>query len=139
MPATHEYQELSDVLARAHRELQIGLNSLLRDEDLTVEQWRILKSLSDSDGKSMSDLANEVFMNLPALSKNIDKLVVRALVFRQQDIDDQRRVLVYISDFGTELLGSAQERMEQYHANLAIRLGKNGTKSLVRLLDKITS
>lgn len=139
MPATHEYQELSDVLARAHRELQIGLNSLLRDEDLTVEQWRILKSLSDSDGKSMSDLANEVFMNLPALSKNIDKLVVRALAFRQQDIDDQRRVLVYISDFGTELLGSAQERMEQYHANLAIRLGKNGTKSLVRLLDKITS
>ncbi len=87
----------------------------------------------------MGDLAEDVFMTLSALSKNIDKMVTRALVYRVQDIEDQRRVLVHISQFGADAFNAVQQDMQEYHLSLTTRLGKRGTKSLTRLLKTIVN
>ncbi len=133
------YTELTDLLAKAYKESHAGLNTVLKDQNLPIEQWRILKSLSNGQGRSMGDLAEDVFMTLSALSKNIDKMVTRALVYRVQDIKDQRRVLVHISQFGVDAFNAVQQDMQEYHLSLTTRLGKRGTKSLTRLLKTIVN
>ncbi len=133
------YTELTDLLAKAYKESHAGLNMVLKDQNLPIEQWRILKSLSNGQGRSMGNLAEDVFMTLSALSKNIDKMVTRALVYRVQDIEDQRRVLVHISQFGVDAFNAVQQDMQEYHLSLTTRLGKRGTKNLTRLLKTIAN
>ena len=65
-----------------------------------MEQWRILKVLSDGDGHSMGELADAVLLNHPTLTKMIDRMVSDALVYRVQDPEDRRKVLMFSSDRG---------------------------------------
>lgn len=92
--------DLSLLLKQAERLIDTQLIAVLRDENLSAEEWRVLDILSDGDGRAMSDLASEAVFNLPALSKLTDRLVARALLFRAPDPDDRRKVLVFVSDHG---------------------------------------
>jgi MarR family transcriptional regulator, organic hydroperoxide resistance regulator len=129
--------ELADLLAQLHRETSTEVSRILRSGGLPVEQWRVLNALSDGNGRTMSDLASRVFMNLPTLSKAVDRMVTRALVHRKQDSEDHRRVLVYITDFGLELLRQHQPGVAAYYAGLADRLGDRQAAQLNRLLKKV--
>ena len=91
---------LAYLLTEAERERQPGLAEALAGEGVSVEQWRILRALSDGHGHSMSDLAEAVLMPHPTLTKAVDRLVDDALVYRRQDVTDRRRVAVYLSDLG---------------------------------------
>ena len=70
---------------------------------MPVEQWRILKVLSDGNGHSMGELADAVLLNHPTLTKMIDRMVSDALVYRVQDPEDRRKVLMFFSDRGKAL------------------------------------
>ncbi len=87
----------------------------------------------------MGELANLVHMNLPALSKTIDRMVTRALVHRKQHESDHRRVLVYISDFGLDLLADFAPAIEAYQAQLTRRLGKRRASELSQLLRSLVA
>jgi DNA-binding MarR family transcriptional regulator len=137
MPNATEPFELADLLTQLHRETSTEVTRILRSGGLPVEQWRILNSLSDESGRTMSELAERVFMNLPTLSKAVDRMVTRALVHRKQDSQDHRRVLVYITDFGLDLLRRHQPGVAAYYAGLAERLGDRQAAQLNRLLRKV--
>lgn len=48
----------------------------------------------------MGELADAVLLNHPTLTKMIDRMVSDALVYRVQDPDDRRKVLMFSSDRG---------------------------------------
>ncbi len=104
MPDQDLSQYLSFLLASANRCMRIELSNSIGDEEFTEEHWRILQVLSDEQGRSMGELAERVLLNGPALTKNIDKLVSRGVVQRAADDLDSRRVLVFISDLGIEVV-----------------------------------
>ena len=113
MPDQDLSQYLSFLLASANRCMRIGLSNSIGDEEFTEEHWRILHVLSDEEGRSMGELAELVLLNGPALTKNIDKLVSRGVVQRAADEYDNRRVLVFISDFGLDVV--ARLKNESMH------------------------
>jgi DNA-binding MarR family transcriptional regulator len=121
-----------------HREIHGDLGRILKTAGVPVEQWRILLALRERSGQTVSELAERVFMNLPALSKNLDRMVSRALVHRTQDSADHRRVLLQISDFGLELLDEPERDLRQYYSALEARLGPRGVTRLNRLLQSLT-
>ena len=82
-------RQLSYLLARAHRQVHGGLHAILKDKGIPVEQWRILQALSDGRGRAMGELAAAVLMNHPALTKTIDRMIMRALVHRRHDTADR--------------------------------------------------
>ena len=86
MPATTLRSHLAYLLAEAEQAVNRGLAESLGEEGVTVEQWRILRALSDGYGHSMGDLAAAVLMPHPTLTKAVDRLVERrAVVYRRQD------------------------------------------------------
>ena len=135
MPEQDISQYLSLLLARANRQMRIGLTQSIGDEEFTEEHWRILQVLSDEQGRSMGELAERVFMNGPALTKNIDKLVSRGVVQRAPDGTDNRRVLVFISDVGLDTVARLKELVDAHHENLEMALGPRKTSQLKRLLE----
>ena len=115
--------------------MRIGLGNCIRDEEFTEEHWRILHVLSDEQGRSMGELAELVLLNGPALTKNMDKLVSRGVVQRAADEFDNRKVLVFISDLGLEVVERLSEQIDAHHRSLEDALGPRKTQQLKRLLE----
>lgn len=126
---------LAFLLASAHRQMRQGLSQSIGDDEFTEEHWRILHVLSDERGRSMGELAEAVLLNGPALTKNIDKLVSRGVVQRAADPQDSRKVLVFISDLGLEVVARLEQRVDAHHTSIEEALGPRRTSQLKKLLE----
>lgn len=135
MPPRDLSEYLAFLLASAQRNMRIGLSQTIGSEEFSEEQWRILYVLSDKQGHPMGELAERVLMNGPAMSKNMDKLVSRGMVFRAVDTQDSRRVLAYITDVGLHALERLRKRVDLHHGSIEEALGPRKTKQLKRLLE----
>jgi DNA-binding MarR family transcriptional regulator len=125
------------LLSEAERQLNRRLAAGLADEGVSVEQWRILRALSDGHGHSMTDLAEAVLMPHPTLTKAVDRLVDDAVVYRRQDTTDRRRVAVYLSDLGRDLVARLDRRAAEHHADVAAAFGADRTERLMRELEAL--
>ncbi len=130
-------EHLAYLLAQASREINRQLEARLRQEGVPVEQWRILKVLSDGNGHSMGDLAEAVLLNHPTLTKMIDRMVSDALVYRAQDPDDRRKVLMYSSDRGKALTQRLNSLAQSQEAFIAENYGNRAAAELKRLLEDL--
>ena len=130
-------EHLAYLLAQASREINRQLEARLRQEGVPIEQWRILKILSDGKGHSMGELAEAVLLNHPTLTKMIDRMVSDALVYRAQDPDDRRKVLMYSSDRGKTLTQRLNSLAQSQETHIAENYGDRATADLKRLLETL--
>ncbi len=128
---------LAYLVAHAHRKLHGALEREFHAEGLSVEQWRMLEILSDGVGRSMGEMAELVLMNHPTLTKMTDRMVARGLVHRTPDPEDQRRVLVYMTDLGLDLVERLRGRTYDQDTALEEHLGPRRSAELKKLLSRI--
>lgn len=136
MPDQDISEYLAYLLASANRRMHLGLAQSIAAEEVTEEQWRILQVLSDEQGRSMGELASLVLMNHPALTKNIDRLVGRSLVQRAADAQDNRKVLVYVSDLGLETVARLRKSVDAHHGMVEEAMGPRKVEQLKKLLKQ---
>ncbi|GAA1704982.1 MarR family winged helix-turn-helix transcriptional regulator [Nonomuraea wenchangensis] len=130
---------LAYLLSCAERSVTRGLAAVLAGEDVTVEQWRILRALAEGRGHSMGELAEAVLMPHPTLTKAVDRLIDRALVYRGPSKGDRRRVAVFVSDRGAELLARTDGAVAEHHRLIADAFGHERTERLMRDLETLTA
>jgi DNA-binding MarR family transcriptional regulator len=137
VPETTLRSHLAYLLAEAEQAVNRGLAESLSAEGVTVEQWRILRALSDGYGHSMGDLAAVVLMPHPTLTKAVDRLVESALVYRRQDEADRRRVAVYLADRGRDLVRRLDEQSVEHQGKIEAAYGVQRTERLMRELGRL--
>jgi DNA-binding MarR family transcriptional regulator len=93
------------------RRLTQHLSPILAAEHLSLEEWLVLDALSEEDGMSMSELAANTLASNATLSRHVDSLATRALVFREVAFEDRRRILVHLSKRGRALHGTLSTRL----------------------------
>ena len=135
MPEQDVNDYLAYLLTSAHRRMRLGLVQSISNDELNEEHWRILQVLSDAQGHSMGKLAERVLLSGPALTKNIDKPVRRGVVQRAANADNSRRVLVFISDLGLEVVERLTERIDAHHEGIEFVLGAHKTAQLKKFLE----
>lgn len=91
---------IPDLLSQVEHLVSRRVEAALGPEGPTLDQWRVLAHLADGDGHPMSEIAARAMVPAPTLTKIVDRLVDRALVYRRADDADRRRVLVFLSDHG---------------------------------------
>jgi DNA-binding MarR family transcriptional regulator len=128
---------LAYLLAQANREINRQLDARLRSEGVPVEQWRILKLLSDGNGRSMGELAENALLNHPTLTKTIDRMVADSLVYRISDPADRRKVLIFCSDRGKALARKLAPLALDQEAHIVNSYGDKATAQLKRLLETL--
>lgn len=87
-------------LCRAHRKIA---ESKLNEIGLYAGQEAILLCLFESDGLSLSELANSLGVEAPTMTKAVARLEKGGFVARQPDPEDGRISRVYITDAGQQL------------------------------------
>ncbi len=106
---THQSPAITiDLLNQASRLLGQQLSQRLKPTGLSVDKAKILALLIDGNGMSMGELAQILVVNNPTLTKMVDRMVTDKLVFREPDSNDRRKVLIRITNSGTDLHGTAQ-------------------------------
>jgi len=122
------------LLERASRAVAERLARDIGLDGVTSDHWRVLRHLADGAGHSMGEIADRERINPPTLTKLIDRMVGKSMVQRAADPEDSRRVLVYATDAGLDLLGEIQPRIDGHHAAIAALLGERNARQLERLL-----
>ncbi|WP_433493598.1 MarR family winged helix-turn-helix transcriptional regulator [Micromonospora sp. CA-248089] len=117
-------------LTRAERLLSRRLAAVLADDDLTTEAWRVLCLLADGQGHPMSEVSAEASLPPGTLTKLVDQLVDRNLVFRRIDPLDRRRIRAYLTARGRREHARVDERVRT-------SLGEAGVPADTALLDHL--
>lgn len=128
---------LTALLAQAERRVSRRLETALRAADMSAEQWRVLTLLADGSGHPMSEIAAHAMVPAPTLTKIIDRLIERTLVYRRVDTKDRRRVLVFLSSQGAELYQLVGADVRQAEQELAEALGDEQATQLAELLSRL--
>ncbi len=86
---------------RLKHELQQAFKT--KGYDVTPEQWAILNRLWEQEGLSQVELAERTFKDKPNVTRMLDVLERRNLIFRQKDGNDRRAFQVYLTEEGQKL------------------------------------
>ena len=129
---------LVPALLQAARRMGGELARLLDPHGVTVDQWRILDVLADGEGRTMGDLADTAGLTGPTLTKAVDRLVERGLVYRRQDDVDRRRVVCLPAPDGQRLLLVLQAEIAAQQQQVEQQLGVEDAAALMRLLQALT-
>jgi len=88
---------------------------------LTKAQFQILKILSVTGTKTVSDIAALFNVSRPAISKTVDKLVKQHLVLRTEQETDRRSAMLSLTTLGERLIinynGNRSRRLETMEKN----------------------
>lgn len=99
------------------RRINAATTAILKESDLTLEQWRVLDCLIHQREMPMTELAAAVMMPPPSVTRAVDRLVSRALVYRSAAMNDRRRVLVHASRRGEELHARIAPEVAEAHGS----------------------
>ena len=95
---------LAYLLARSSQLVSEQFHHQIQAQGWSINYWRILASLSDEDGLTLTQLNQRVLFKQPTLSKLVVKMESEKLLIRQKDDADKRSVKITISPKGRTLV-----------------------------------
>ncbi|MFI0373295.1 MarR family winged helix-turn-helix transcriptional regulator [Actinomadura sp. 1N219] len=131
--------ELVDLLTRTQRALARDLSAFLDEENTSVEQWRVLRTLARADDISMGELAVIVEIPHPTLTRIVDSLADSAYLYRSQSSRDRRRVSVHVSDLGRTKLARLESLARTHEQTLTTKHGQDTIQALTTLLTHLAN
>lgn len=124
-----EARLLTVVSGRVNR----AIRSVLADEGLSVDEWSVLDHLTGAGPCPMSTLATATGTTAATLTRIVDRLVSRALIYRNADSGDRRRVLVHVSDRGRDVADGLRPGVRSAEERAVAELSAEERAGLARL------
>ena len=122
-------------LLRTTDMLTRGLVSLLKNEDLSANQYNVLRILRGSpDGLPCGEIASRMITRDPDITRLLDRLEKRTLISRCRETKDRRMVMARITPEGLKLLGRLDDPVEEAHRRQLGHLGRERLRALTELL-----
>jgi len=87
------------------------VRKIAKKNNLTLPQALILLNISIS-GSSMSTLASLLGLDPSTITRNIEKLEIRNLLYREKSTNDTRKVYVYMSGQGKKISKNIENDLE---------------------------
>ena len=125
------------LLDRAATATRQSLEHVLLPHELTWDAWRVLQTLCRQGPQSMGPLGEATRTTAPTLTRIIDRLVARSLVYRNVDPADRRRLLVHASERGRTLQEKLQEPLEEAESAVLASLSPEEIRTLRGLLERL--
>jgi DNA-binding MarR family transcriptional regulator len=110
---------------------------LLKEQgfDITITQYVILTVLQEEDGLSQKEIGDVLIKDKPNISRILDVLERKKLIFRQPT--NRRQYAVFLTDEGKKLVGEILPLIEQLNEQATRGLLAREIETLKSLLDKV--
>ena len=127
------------ILSEHFTSLNIKLTSIFRfiarNYDLSYSQYCILMKIG-VDGTSMSELAKNLGLDKSTLTRNINILINRDLVYKTQSQSDLRIYIVQLTSDGDLIKQNLYQDLDKFTSDLLSSLDYN-MQNEIPLLDKL--
>lgn len=125
---------LAGTLLAAREAVMAPIRPVLREADVTEQQWRVLRVLNDQGAMDPTALAQAAMLHSPSLTRILRDLVERGLILRDADPEDGRRSIISLAAAGAALL---RETSRDTAARLAEYRRRFGSERLDRLTAEL--
>ena len=98
-------ESLGFIIYRTALTLKAALQRSFKENgyEITPEQWGIIRHLGQEDGLSQREIGEKVFKDKPNITRMLDALEKKHLIFRQPDPRDRRKYCIYLTKEGKQL------------------------------------
>ena len=101
----HPYPEsLAGILLAAREAVMAPIRPELRAANVTEQQWRVLRVLTDCKSIDARGIAAAALLYAPSVTRILKELSERNLIQRQTDANDGRRSIIAITKEGRDLV-----------------------------------
>ena len=111
---------------------------LLRNYNVTEQQWRVVRVLAQSPKLDLGTLATETCLLGPSLTRIIQTLVQEGLITRRPDKQDQRRFVVTLTPKGQSLYDTISPQSEAIYQHIEEKFGSAKLNRLNKLLSELS-
>lgn len=132
-------QEALVTILRTADEARRYLGRLLEPEDVTVQQFNVLRILrgAGAEGLPTLEIGRRMVEQQPGVTRLVDRLVAKKLVDRERDAVDRRKVVCTIRQPGLELLARVDDLLKGMETAVAGGLPEDGGRRMVADLDRL--
>ena len=144
-----EIQQRQPFRSRAH-EAVVGLlrtTDVLRRQfekfvapyGITLQQYNVLRILrgAGEEGLPTLSIAERMIEETPGITRLLDRLEAKGLVWRKRCPEDRRQVLCYLTPAGLDLVNRLDEPVHEADQTVLANLSPEQQETLCRLLDAI--
>jgi len=124
-------------LLKARESTMAFFRPVLQEAGLTEQQWRVIRALNEYEELESKQLAELCCILSPSLTGIINRLETQGHLKRRKSTEDQRRVLISLTDQAKELFKELSPRLEGRYANLTSQLSQEKLEQLNELLSEI--
>jgi DNA-binding MarR family transcriptional regulator len=105
--------------------------------DVTVDQWLVLKNLSENELLSQTELANLVFKDNPTLTRIIDLLCKKGYVERVPHPQDRRSFQLHLTESGLDKVSDLKPKILEIREKAWENLNERDFEEFKRILNTI--
>ena len=126
-------------LRRIIRAIDLRSRFLVTRYGLTGPQLTVLKELSDHNGIPVGELTRAIHLSQATVTGILDRLAKRELVRRQRSDEDKRRVRVWLTYEGKQLLADAPPLLQEEFTDQFSKLEKWEQSQILSALQRVVS
>jgi MarR family transcriptional regulator, organic hydroperoxide resistance regulator len=138
-PFRTKSQEAYVALLRTVDDAKRFVGRVLESEDVTLQQYNVLRILRGAGGDGLPTLAvaERMIERTPGVTRLIDRMERKGWVSRERCTEDRRRVWCRITEEGLAVLERLNRPMEAVDDALAGALGEDELVDLIGYLDRL--
>ncbi|MCS5559294.1 MAG: homoprotocatechuate degradation operon regulator HpaR [Oceanospirillaceae bacterium] len=137
MQPTKTDRALPLALLRARETVMSPIRKVLKDHEVTDQQWRVLRVLHENGLMDAKELAKSACVLAPSLTRIIKNLEEKNMLTRRADGKDGRRVLLQILPVGAQLIESVTPEVQVIYQGLNDKYGAKKMSDLLDLLHDV--
>ncbi|HTZ54589.1 MAG TPA: MarR family transcriptional regulator [Candidatus Acidoferrum sp.] len=133
-PQSDVFRALGNVV----RTLRARLDRALQSSGLRLGQYQVLRHLWDDDGLTPREIADRLDVEMPTVTRTVQRMVRDGLVERQAHPDDARSVRIYLTKRGHDLRAHLAEIIAEQTEHAMRGFAAEERATFVRMLERIS-
>lgn len=130
-------RNLPMALLRARESIMGHFRPIMREHDITEQQWRVIRALYGIDGMEATALAEKTMLLMPSLTRILRTLEEQKLVRRFAVEGDNRRKIIRLAERGRGLYIKMSPLSEAEYKKIEAKIGAKKLEELYKLLEMI--
>jgi len=124
-------------LLKARESTMSFFRPVLQEIGLTEQQWRVIRALNEYKELESKQLAELCCILSPSLTGIINRLEANGYIKRRKSTEDQRRMLIRLTDKSKRMFNEVSPRLEARYAEMTSQLSAEKMQLLKELLEEI--
>lgn len=124
-------------LLRAREAIMSHFRPILLAHDVTEQQWRVIRVLSELGELDASEVADKASILAPSLTRMIKSLEERGFITKRRHEDDGRRTLLKITEAGQAVINEVMPDSIKVYDEIYARYGAQRVETLLDMLEEL--